>query len=236
MKMLTIQEIDVFYGQLQILFGLSLSVEIEEVVSLIGSNGTGKTTTMRTVSGILTPGKGSIEFLGQKIEGKDPHNIATMGLVQVPEGRELFPTLTVKENLELGAVTKEAKDKKAESYKLVCSLFPVLEERKNQMAQTLSGGEQQMVAIGRGLMARPKMLMLDEPSIGLSPLLVKEIFKTVKKISSEGVTIFLVEQNVAQSLMISNRAYVLETGHIVLQGKGEELLNNDHVRKAYLGI
>lgn len=220
MKMLDIQGIDVFYGHLQILFGLSFSVEEGEIVSLIGANGTGKTTTMRAVSGILIPGKGGIEFLGQRIEGRDPHDIAGMGLVQVPEGRELFPTLTVEENLELGAITREARQKSAESFKAVYSLFPVLEERHRQMAQTLSGGEQQMVAIGRGLMARPKMLMLDEPSLGLSPLLVKEIFKTIKRINSEGTAIFLVEQNVAQSLMISNRAYVLETGHIVLQGAG----------------
>lgn len=236
MKILDVQGIDVFYGQLQILFGLSFSVEDKEIVSLIGSNGTGKTTAMKAISGILAPAKGTIEFVARRIEGQDSHFIATLGLVQIPEGRQLFPTLTVKENLELGAVTKEAKARIAESFKMVYSLFPIMEERSGQMAQTLSGGEQQMVAIGRGLMARPRMLMLDEPSMGLSPLLVKEIFKTIKKINSEGTTIFLVEQNVAQSLMISNRVYVLETGHIIFQGLGEELMNNDHVRKAYLGI
>lgn len=234
--MLKINEINIYYGQLQIIFGLSLSIEEGDIVSLIGANGVGKTTTLRSISGILSPRSGNIEFLNQRIDGMDPHLIASMGVVHVPEGREVFPSLGVKENLDLGAITKEAKGKRVETLKMVYSLFPILEERGNQSAGTLSGGEQQMLAIGRGLMAKPKLLMLDEPSLGLAPVLVKEIFRTVKEINSKGTTLFLVEQNVSRSLSISNRAYVLETGHIVLQGKGEELLNNDHVKSAYLGI
>ena len=234
--MLKIDEIDIFYGQLQMIFGLSLSIEEGQVVSLIGANGAGKTTTLRTISGILIPRKGHIEFLNQRINGMDPHLIASMGIAHVPEGREIFPSLGVGENLDLGAITKEAKNERVETFERVYSLFPVLKERGSQLAGTLSGGEQQMLAIGRGLMAQPKLLILDEPSLGLAPFLVKEIFRIVKEINSEGTTIFLVEQNVYQSLAASNKAYVLETGHIVLQGKGEELLNNDHVKSAYLGI
>lgn len=234
--MLKINEINIYYGQLQIIFGLSLSIEEGEIVSLIGANGAGKTTTLRSISGILSPRNGNIEFMNQRIDGMDPHLIASMGVVHVPEGREVFPSLGVKENLDLGAITKGAKDKRVETLKMVYSLFPILEERGNQSAGTLSGGEQQMLAIGRGLMAKPKLLMLDEPSLGLAPVLVKEIFRTVKEINSKGTTLFLVEQNVSRSLSLSNRAYVLETGHIVLQGKGEELLDNDHVKSAYLGI
>lgn len=203
---------------------------------MIGPNGAGKTTTLRTVSGILTPLKGSIEFLDRRIDGLESHVIASTGIAHIPEGRELFPSLSVRENLELGAVNRQASRKKHETLQFIFSLFPVLEERRDQSAGTLSGGEQQMLAIGRGIMAIPKLLILDEPSLGLSPLLVNTIFETLKEINSRGTTIFLVEQNVLKTLSIADRAYILESGHLVLQGTGKELLENPHVKNAYLGI
>jgi len=201
-----------------------------------GSNGTGKTTTLNTISGVLRASSGTIEFLGRRIENLPPHQIVDLGVVQIPEARLLFPYMTVLENLELGAYTPKARKGKKENLKVVSRLFPVLEERKTQLAGTLSGGEQQMLAIARGLMAKPKLLMLDEPSLGLAPLLVKEVFETVKEISAHGITVVLVEQDVFHSLSISDEAYVLENGRVVLEGKGKGLLDNPQVKEAYLGI
>jgi branched-chain amino acid transport system ATP-binding protein len=191
---------------------------------------------LRTVSGILSPSKGTIEFLGRRIDGLESHVISNMGIAHIPEGRELFPSLTVRENLELGAVSREARSKQKETLQTIFSLFPVLEERREQSAGTLSGGEQQMVAIGRGIMALPKLLILDEPSLGLSPLMVNTIFEKLKEVNSRGTTIFLVEQNVLKTLSVANRAYILESGHIVMEGTGKELIENPHVKNAYLGI
>lgn len=223
------------YGQLQVVFDISLSVRAGEIVALIGPNGAGKTTILRAISGILAPSAGSIEFLGSRIDGLEPCAIADSGIAHVPEGRELFPSLSVIRNLELGAVNREARAKQRESLAFVFSLFPVLEERRNQAAGTLSGGEQQMLAIGRGIMAVPKLLVLDEPSLGLSPLLVNAIFKTFKEVNARGTTIFLVEQNVVKTLSLADRAYVLESGHLVMEGTGRDLLQDSHVRDAYLG-
>jgi branched-chain amino acid transport system ATP-binding protein len=215
-----------------------VSFEIEEgqIVSMVGSNGAGKSTTLSTISGILRCSLGSIEFLGNQIAHLPPHKIVELGIVQIPEARLLFPDMTVLENLELGAFNSNARQEKKENLEVVFELFPVLQARKNQLSGTLSGGEQQMVAIARGLMAKPKLLMLDEPSLGLAPILVKRVFKTVAEIQTHGITVFLVEQNVFHSLSISDRAYVLENGRIVLGGEGKALLENPKVREAYLGI
>lgn len=234
--MLDVSDIDVFYGDLQALWGVSLKVEKGEIVALVGSNGAGKTTTLRTISGLLCPRSGSVHFLDKRIDGIPPHKIVEEGVVQVPEGRRLFPQMTVKENLELGAYTKEAWEKRFDTIEWVYTLFPRLKEREKQLAGTMSGGERQMLAVGRALMSKPKLLMLDEPSLGLAPILVVQVFDAVKKIHEEGVSILLVEQNVQKALSIADRGYVLENGRIVLEDIGEELLNNPHVKKAYLGI
>ncbi|HID18866.1 TPA: ABC transporter ATP-binding protein, partial [Candidatus Bathyarchaeota archaeon] len=212
--MLTVEKINVFYGNVQALWDVSLKVEKGEVVALIGSNGAGKTTTLKTVSGLLRPRSGSISFLGEKVDNFDPRHIVELGLVQVPEGRHLFPYMTVLENLKMGAYPSYARKRRNETLEWVFTLFPILKERKGQLAGTLSGGEQQMLAIARGLMARPKLLMLDEPSLGLAPVYTLKIFDLIRKINQEGVTILLVEQNVRQALEISDRGYVLETGRI----------------------
>ena len=225
----------VSYGQLQIVFGISFSVRAGEIVALIGPNGAWKTTILRAISGLLAPSAGSIELLGARIDGLEPCAIAELGIAHVPEGRELFPSLSVRRNLELGAVSREARAKQCESLAFVFSLFPVLQERRDQAAGTLSGGEQQMVAIGRGIMAGPKLLVLDEPSLGLSPLMVNAIFQTFKEVNSRGTTILLVEQNVVKTLSLADRGYVLESGHLVMEGTGLELLEAPHVRDAYLG-
>ncbi len=234
--MLDVSDIDVFYGDLQALWGVSLKVEKGEIVALVGSNGAGKTTTLRTISGLLHPRSGSVHFLDKRIDGIPPHKIVEEGVVQVPEGRRLFPQMTVKENLELGAYTKEAWEKRFDTIEWVYTLFPRLKEREKQLAGTMSGGERQMLAVGRALMSKPKLLMLDEPSLGLAPILVMQVFDAVKKIYEEGVSILLVEQNVQKALSIADRGYVLENGRIVLEDIGEGLLNNPHVKKAYLGI
>jgi len=234
--LLKIDKIDVYYGQVQILRQVSFSVDKGKVVSLLGSNGAGKTTTVNAISGILPVAKGSIQFLEQNITKIEPYARVEMGLVQIPEGRKLFPTLTVMENLEMGSYLKGPKSHRGESLGLVSNMFPILEERKDQLSGTLSGGEQQMLAIGRGLMSKPKLLVLDEPSLGIAPLIVEEIFKVIKEINHEGVTILLVEQNVSQALEFSDQGFVLEEGQIALSGEGKDLLTNTHIKKLYLGL
>jgi branched-chain amino acid transport system ATP-binding protein len=225
------------YGDIQILSEISLDVHNNEIVSLVGGNGAGKTTLINTITGLLKPKKGAVVFEGDAVQNARPDQIVDKGLVQVPEGRQLFGKLTVVENLEMGAINKRAKATRKESLKRVYRLFPILEERKEQKAATLSGGEQQMLAIGRGLMALPRLLAMDEPSLGLAPILIKTIFSTIIDINrQENLTILLVEQNLHASLQMSHRGYVLENGRVVLQGTGQELLQNEHTRRAYLGL
>jgi branched-chain amino acid transport system ATP-binding protein len=233
---LKVNGIEVFYGDLQALRGVSLEVNRGEIVSIVGSNGAGKSTTLMTISGILKPKRGEIQFDQDRIHHYSSSKVVALGIVQIPEGRQLFPTLTVIENLEMGAQFPRAKKLRKETMEWVFKLFPRLEERKSQLAGTLSGGEQQMLAIGRGLMSRPNLLMLDEPSLGLSPILVKAIFDIIKEINGQGTTILLVEQNVFHSLTLSHRGYVLENGSIVMNGMGQELLKNQHIRQSYLGL
>jgi branched-chain amino acid transport system ATP-binding protein len=236
MSLLDAEKIDVYYGDVQALREVSLKVEEGKIASLVGGNGAGKTTTIRTLSGLLKPSSGAIRFLAQDVTLFPPHRRVDLGLIQIPEARRLFPYMTVSGNLDMGSYAPRARKEKEKIMKEIFDLFPVLQQRKNQMARTLSGGEQQMLAIGRGLMARPKLLMLDEPSLGLAPIVVKMIFETVRRINAQGITILLVEQNVKQCLEISHHSYVLENGQIVLQGTGEEILKNEHLRKAYLGL
>lgn len=233
--MLQIEDVRAGYGDLEILHGISLEVEAGEVVALIGANGAGKTTTLKAISGVVRASTGSIMFDGQPIHTWQPRQIVADGLVQVPEGRKLFPDLTARENLQLGAYRRGRADADA-SIREVFELFPLLEERSDQTAGTLSGGEQQMLAIGRALMAKPRLLMLDEPSLGLAPLLVADIFNVIRDIGERGVTVMLVEQNAVHALQLSDRGYVLESGNVVLHGTGEELLGDDRVRTAYLGL
>jgi branched-chain amino acid transport system ATP-binding protein len=234
--MLKVNNIDVSYGDVQVLWDVSFEVREKEILVLIGANGAGKSTTLRTISGLLRPSKGSIEFKGTRLDRIPDYKIVESGIAHVPEGRRLFPEMTVEENLIIGSLNPKAKTKRQQTLKEIYRLFPRLEERRKQYARTLSGGEQQMCAIGRGMMALPELLLFDEPSLGLSPILVQEIFQTAQRINREGVTILLVEQNVKQTLSICHRAYVLENGRIVLEGTGKELLNNPHVKEAYLGI
>jgi len=234
--LLKIEAIDVYYAQVQVLHKISIEVRQGEMLALIGANGAGKTTTMKTVSGLLRPRKGSIEFMGQSIQKLEPHEITSLGLVLIPEGRKIFPSLTVQENLEMGSYSKGAKKKRRKTMPEVLELFPVLGERRKQFAGTLSGGEQQMLAIGRALMAVPRLLMVDEPSLGLAPLVTENIFYTINQINQNGTTILLVEQNVFASLNMAQRGYVLENGEIVLQGESKDLLANEGIRRAYLGL
>lgn len=234
--MLKIDRLEVFYGDVQVLWGVSIQVAEKRLAALVGANGAGKSTTLNAVSGLLRPRRGSIEFNGERIDQAAPSRVVELGISQVPEGRRLFSEMSVRENLELGSFMAQARRRREESLDWVFAVFPVLKERQKQMAGTLSGGEQQMVAVGRGLMARPKLLMLDEPSLGLAPILVREVFRVIERVSSEGVTILLVEQNVKHTLTVATRAYVLENGRIILEGKGPELLNDEHIKKAYLGI
>ena len=234
--MLRVENLEVFYGDMQALRGISLEVTGGEVVAIIGSNGSGKSTALKAISGILRPKKGAITWEGQSLLNLSTSEIVRLGVIQIPEGRQLFPSMTVLENLELGALNSRAHPQKARNLEKIFQLFPRLLERKGQTAGTLSGGEQQMLAIGRGLMSLPRILMLDEPSLGLAPLFVSLIFQTIRRINAEGTTILVVEQNVHYSLKFSSRAYVLENGEIVLSGPSAELLTHDHVRKAYLGI
>jgi branched-chain amino acid transport system ATP-binding protein len=234
--LLEVRGLDVFYGDVQVLWDVSFRVKPGEIVALIGANGAGKTTTLATVSSLLKPRRGSVEFEGKPIHTRAAHEMVFLGIAHVPEARRLFPGMTVQENLLLGALTPEAKRRRPEMLEKVYALFPRLKERARQPAGTLSGGEQQMAAIGRGLMLKPRLLMLDEPSLGLSPLLVAEIFRVVREVHEAGVTVLLVEQNVFRTLKVADRAYVLESGRIVLEGKGSDLLADPHVREAYLGI
>jgi len=233
---LHVQHLAVFYGDVQALWDVSLQVNEGEIVTLLGSNGAGKTTTLHTISGLLRPRQGSIMFHGQALHCESPQGIVEAGLIHIAEGRELFPYMTVLENLELGAFPKRARRLRRQSLAYVMDLFPRLRERQQQVAGTLSGGEQQMLAIGRGLMARPRLLMLDEPSLGLAPLLVAELFACIRRIHAEQVTILLVEQNVHQALDIADRAYVLENGRTVRTGTAAELLADDAIQAAYLGL
>ena len=236
MALLEVRNIEVFYGDVQVIFGLSLKVEEGEVVTIVGGNGAGKSTLLKTISGLIQPARGEIIFEGGPIHHLPPEEVVERGIVHVPEGRRLFTLMSVQDNLVVGAYNKRADGQKETTLKEVYALFPRLNERLAQMAMTLSGGEQQMVAIGRGLMARPKLLMLDEPSLGLAPLLIKNIFETVRKIADQGTTVLLVEQDVKHSLSLSHRGYVLEHGRTVMEGPARELLENPHIRTAYLGV
>ena len=233
--MLTVENLNVFYGVIHAIKDINLEVKEGEIVSLIGANGAGKTSTLQAISGMLKPKSGRVTFMGQDLGKVEPHNILKMGMAHVPEGRRVFAGMTVKENLEMGAYTRKDQNEINANLEKVFLRFPRLLERKKQLAGTLSGGEQQMLAIGRAIMSNPKMLLLDEPSMGLSPLLVKEIFSIIKELNESGMTILLVEQNARKALAISDRAYVLETGHIVLEGDAKALLEDDAVKKAYLG-
>jgi len=234
--MLRVDNINVFYGDLQVLWDVSFEVKRGEILVLVGANGSGKSTTLKTISGILSPRSGAISFDGVRLDEVPADKVIRHGVVHVPEARRLFREMSVEENLVMGSLAPEAKRKRAETIEWVYGLFPRLRERRKQAAGTLSGGEQQMCAIGRGLMALPKLLMFDEPSLGLAPILVQDVFEIVKRINESGVTVLLVEQNVRQTLALCHRAYVLENGRVVLSGTGQELLNDSHVKEAYLGI
>jgi branched-chain amino acid transport system ATP-binding protein len=234
--MLQVSNINTFYGQIQALWDVSLTINEGEIMALVGANGAGKSTLLHTISGIIRPTSGTITFLDKKIDGLPPHVIVELGISHIPEGRKLFTDMSVHENLELGAYPRRAWKDREETLKQVYALFPVLKERASQLARTLSGGEQQMVAMGRGLMSRPKLCIIDEPSNGLAPRLVQEVFEKITSLRDQGITILLVEQNVHQTLQVADRACVLENGRIALEGCCEDLLKSDHVRKAYLGL
>ena len=234
--MLEIRNIDVFYGDVQVLWGMSFHVNPGEAVALIGANGAGKSTNLKTISGILRPENGGIFFENQPLHEVEPFRLVELGIAHVPEARRLFVDMTVEENLDMGSLRGNARKDREKTKEMVFSLFPRLKDRRRQPSGTLSGGEQQMVAIGRGLMSQPKLLMLDEPSLGLAPIPVREIFSIIRRIRKEGVTVLIVEQNVKQTLAIADRAYVLENGRITLEGTGTALLNDDHVQSAYLGV
>jgi len=233
--LLKLENIKTYYGNIRALKGISLEVDESEIVSLIGGNGAGKSTTLMTISGVLTPLEGDVLYKGQSIAAVRPDNIVQMGVCQVPEGRMIFPLLSVSENLDLGAYLRRDRDGIKKDFERVFNLFPILRERRKQAGGTLSGGEQQMLAIGRALMGQPKLLLLDEPSLGLAPILVDSIFETIGQINEQGMTILLVEQNAQLALQFSHRGYVIETGKIVLSDTSSELLENEQVKKAYLG-
>ncbi len=234
--MLEIKNIDVFYGDVQVIWNASFDVQKGEIVALIGANGAGKSTILKTISGMLRPKKGDILFENIPVYKIDPYRLVEMGIVHVPEARRLFVEMTVEENLDMGSLKGEARIQREKTKEMVFGLLPRLRERRKQLAGTLSGGEQQMLAVARGLMSRPRLQMFDEPSLGLAPLLVKEVFNTIKKINGEGTTVLVVEQNVKQTLLVANRGYVLETGRITNQGTGKSLLSDEHVKTAYLGV
>lgn len=235
MAMLEVKDLEVYYGMIQAIKGISFEVNEGEVIALIGANGAGKTTTLHTITGLLSPKSGHVMFEGKDITKVPAHKIVSMGMAHVPEGRRVFAELSVYENLRMGAYTRKDKNEIEESLKNVYKRFPRLEERKNQMAGTLSGGEQQMLAMGRALMSKPRIILMDEPSMGLSPILVNEIFDIIRAVSESGTTVLLVEQNAKKALYIADRAYVLETGKIVLEGNAKDLLEDDSIKKAYLG-
>jgi len=234
--MLELNNIDAFYGRVQALWGVSLRIDKGEIVALLGANGAGKTTLLNTIFGLLRPASGTVEFLGRRIDGLAPHNIGELGISYIPEGGKLFTEMTVRENLEMGAYVYEAWKRKEETVNQVYEAFPVLKGRQGQLARTLSGGEHQMLAIGRGLMSRPRLCIFDEPSYGLAPLLVTEIFRIIQGLRDQGIAILVIEQNVRQTLEIADRAYLLENGRVVLEGAGERFLQNGYVKKAYLGL
>jgi branched-chain amino acid transport system ATP-binding protein len=234
--MLEVSNINTFYGNVQALWDVSLKIDDAEIVALVGANGAGKTTLLNTISGLLRPASGRIAFLGKRIDGLKSHIIVNLGISHVREGRKLFPEMSVRENLEMGAYAKRVWKDKQETLDQVYQLFPILKARRGQLARTLSGGEQQMVAMGRGLMSRPRLCIIDEPSSGLAPMVVTEIFETVQGLRDQGIAIFLIEQDVQQTLEIADRAYVLENGRIVLEGNSQELLKEELIKKAYLGI
>jgi branched-chain amino acid transport system ATP-binding protein len=234
--MLDVAGIDVFYGNVQALWDVSLRVDAGEIVTIIGANGAGKTTTLRAIAGLLKPRRGKILLDGNDVTGVAPNDMVRRGVVLVPEARQLWPGMTVLENLEMGAYARPARKQRAETLRRVLDMFPILKKRAKQKAGTLSGGEQQMCAIGRGLMARPRLLLLDEPSLGLAPLLVREVFASLKSIREQGVTVILVEQNVSHALALADRAFILETGQVTLSGPASELVQDERVRDAYLGL
>lgn len=234
--MLEVNNIDTFYGKIQALWDVSLRVDEGEIVALVGANGAGKSTLLNTISGVMTPASGSVTFLGQRIDGQPPHAVVGLGISHIPEGRKLFSDMSVRENLEMGAYLPHAWKRREETFEQVYQVFPRLKEREGQLARTMSGGEQQMVAMGRGLMSRPKLCIFDEPSNGLAPKLVLEVFQIIESLREQGLTILLIEQNVRHTLEIADRAYVLENGRVVLEGSCDECLESEHVRKAYLGL
>jgi branched-chain amino acid transport system ATP-binding protein len=234
--MLEICNINTVYGKAQALWDVCLEINEAEIVALVGANGAGKTTLLNTISGLLRPASGSVEFLGRRIDGLPSHSITELGISHIPEGGKVFPDMTVRENLEMGAYPYRAWKQKEETIEQVYQVFPRLEEREGQLARTLSGGERQMLAIGRGLMSRPRLCLFDEPSYGLAPLLVAEIFRIIQRLRDQEITVFLIEQNVRHTLEIADRAYVLENGRVCLEGTCDELLESDFVRKAYLGL
>lgn len=235
MALLEVKDLEVYYGVINALKGLSFEVNEGEIVALIGANGAGKTTTLHALTGLLPVKRGSVMYEGVDLTKIAPHKIVSMGMAHVPEGRRVFSNLTVMQNLKMGAYTRSDKKEIEENLNTVFERFPRLLERKNQLSGTLSGGEQQMLAIGRALMSKPKIILMDEPSMGLSPIYVNEVFEIIKKVSADGTTVLLVEQNAKKALSIANRAYVIETGNITMSGDAKELLNNDDIKKAYLG-
>jgi branched-chain amino acid transport system ATP-binding protein len=234
--MLEVCDVATAYGKAQALWDVCLEVHEAEIVALVGSNGAGKTTLLNTITGLASPVSGSVQFLGRRIDGLPPHAIVQLGISHVPEGGKVFPDMTVRENLEMGAYPMRAWKLKQETAEQVYQVFPLLKERERQLARTLSGGERQMLAMGRGLMSRPRLCIFDEPSYGLAPLLVAEIFRVIRDLRDQGITVLLIEQNVRHSLEIADRAYVLENGRVCLEGAGDELLQSDYVRQAYLGL
>jgi len=233
---LKVSNIDTFYGGFQALWNVSLEVKFEEIVALIGANGSGKSTLLNTISGIVRPAKGSIEFDGKSIDNLEPFQIVTLGISQVPQGRRVFPDLSVLNNLILGSYTRKARLKKEQNFRMVFELFPILKKRKDQLAKTLSGGEQQMLALGRGLMSNPKLMLLDEMSLGLAPIVINNVYKALREIRERGITILFVEQNVRRSLEEADRAYIMEAGRVVLSGDARDLQEEEEIKKAYFGI
>jgi len=234
--MLQVSDLDVFYGKLQVLWGVSLEIRAGEIVALIGANGAGKSTLLRTISGVIPPAAGCIEFMNRQIGGCKSHAIVELGISHIPEGRKLFQDMTVRENLEMGAYPKRVWKKRHAIIEAVFQMLPLLKIRQTQVVSTMSGGEQQMVAMGRGLMSKPKLCMIDEPSSGLAPLVVKEVFEIIKRLRDDGIAVFLIEQDVQQTLEIADRAYVLENGRITLSGESSGLLEEDLIKTAYLGL
>jgi len=234
--MLEVKNLDTFYGKSQALWDVSIKIDEAEIVALVGANGAGKSTLLNTVSGVIHPASGSVEFLGQRIDHMQPHNIVELGISHIPEGRKLFTEMTVHENLEMGAYPSSAWKLRKETADRIYQTFPILKERAGQLARTLSGGEQQMLAMGRGLMSRPKLCMFDEPSYGLAPRMLIEVFQVIKSLRDQGITVLLIEQNVPRTLEIADRAYVLENGRVVMEGECCNLLTDEYIKKAYLGL